>query len=118
MAKVGRPRMFETPEDMQKAIDAYFAENPERPTISGMAVHLGFCDRSSLYEYAERPEFTHTVKLAVSRIEAKHEENIYTTGAAGSIFWLKNRGWTDQQQIQHSGGINIQPVEWVKSEDQ
>ena len=118
MAKVGRPPMYKTPGEMQKKIDSYFAQHPDKPTVSGLALHLGFSDKSSLYQYAEKDEFLHSVKAAISRIEVKHEENIYTTGAAGSIFWLKNRGWTDQQQIQHSGGINIQPVEWVKSEDQ
>ena len=112
----GRPLKFKTAKEMQEAIDSYFAQHPERPTISGLAIHLGFVDRQSMYDYKDRPAFSDTIKAAVSRIEAKHEENIYTTGAAGSIFWLKNRGWTDQQQIQHSGGINIQPVEWVKSE--
>ena len=113
MAKTGRPRIYKSVEEMDKRLDEYFAQNPERPTLSGLAVFLGFADKSTLYDYADREEFSHSIKAAVSRIEAKHEENIYTTGAAGSIFWLKNRGWTDQQQIQHSGGINIKPIEWV-----
>lgn len=113
MAKAGRKLKYKTPEEMQEAMEGYFAQNPDRPTISGLALYLGFVDRQSMYDYKDRPAFSDIIKSAMARIEAKHEENIYTTGAAGSIFWLKNRGWTDQQQIQHSGGINIKPIEWV-----
>jgi|DEB0MinimDraft_6_1074348.scaffolds.fasta_scaffold100840_2 hypothetical protein len=115
---MARPEPMFSPDELQAKIDEYFAKNPEHPTMSGLAHYLGFASRQSLYDYQEREESSYIIKSALLLIEAKHEENIYTTGAAGSIFWLKNRGWTDQQQIQHSGGINIQPVEWVKSEDQ
>ncbi len=114
--KAGRPRIYKSVEEYQKAIEDYFALNPERPTVSGLSVFLGFADKSTLYDYANREGFSHPTKTAISRIEEKHEQNIFESGSSGSVFWLKNRGWTDQQQIQHSGGINIKPIEWVKTE--
>lgn len=98
----GRPRKYNTAKDLQDAIDLYFDENPEYPTVSGLAVFLEFGSRQSLYDYEKEEEFSYTIKNAVSRIEEKHERNLYGQGAAGSIFWLKNRGWADKQEIDHT----------------
>ena len=95
MAKVGRPLKFETDKELQEAIDKYFLSNPEKPTVTGLAYELGFEDRSSIYNYKERDEFSYTIKRAILRIESRHEEKLYESAAAGSIFWLKNRGWKD-----------------------
>lgn len=111
--KGGRPRIYDNVEDYEKAIETYFASHPDKPTVSGLAVHLGFADKSTLYEYAKRDGFSYPTRRAISRIEEKHEENMYQGSSAGSIFWLKNRGWSDKQEIEHSGGVNIKPIEWV-----
>ena len=60
----GQPPYYKTPEDMQIAIDAYFRdiaihniENPDNikhPTVTGLALGLGFCSRNSLLHYEER----------------------------------------------------------------
>ena len=44
----GRPRKYDTPEQMQVAIDAYFDE-PKLHTVCGLALHLGFAQRKSLH---------------------------------------------------------------------
>jgi len=49
--------MYETPEEMQEAIDSYFAQHPDKPTVSGLALHLGFKHKKSLYEYSKMPEY-------------------------------------------------------------
>ena len=41
----GRPRKYKTPEEMQVVIDQYFKEceiNKKPPTITGLALALGF----------------------------------------------------------------------------
>lgn len=106
--KVGRPLKYKTVEELQEVIDAYFALNPERPTVTGLALHLGFNSRKSFYNYEERPEFLHTIKSATLRIESMHEANLYNGASTGSIFWLKNREWTDKQEQVHSG--ELQPI--------
>jgi len=98
----GRPPTYSTPEELQTAIDAYFDEEPEKPTISGMAYYLGFESRQSIYDYAEKGEFSYTIKRAIGRIEDRHERNLYESGASGSIFWLKNRGWVDRTDHDHT----------------
>jgi len=118
--KVGRPLKYKTVEELQEAIDAYFALNPERPTVTGLALHLGFHSRKSFYNYEERPEFLHTIKSATLKIESMHEANLYSGASTGSIFWLKNREWTDKQEQVHSGSlppIRMEIVDGSKPKD-
>lgn len=108
MAKVGRPRMYETPEDMQKNIDLYFTDCQKRreenplsapPTLSGLSYHLGFEDRESFINYANYDEFSRTVKRAKLRIENILEEMLFMPSCTGTIFNLKNNfGWKDKHE--------------------
>jgi hypothetical protein len=112
--KVGRPPKYKTVKDLQKAIDTYFdevlkvkndngeVEYVDHPTITGLALHLGFESRQSLYDYKGKEEFSYTIKRAITRIESVHERNLLNNGSTGSIFWLKNRGWTDKQYLDHT----------------
>jgi hypothetical protein len=68
--KAGRPLKYKTVEELQEAIDAYFALNPERPTVTGLALHLGFHSRKSFYNYEERPEFSQPIKNALNKIRS------------------------------------------------
>ena len=61
--KEGRPALYETAEKLLLKATEYFKqftgpENEEavrlygkRPTITGLVLHLGFCDRSAFYAY-------------------------------------------------------------------
>ena len=113
---------YKTPEEMQKAIDKYFEEHGDRPllddegdplldksgnvimmtnppTVSGLALHLGFLDRQSIYDYAKRNDgFSCTVKKAIMKIEAYAEAHLYMGKPTGAIFWLKNHRWVDEQK--------------------
>lgn len=99
--------LFKTPQAMQKKIDEYFlieVDEDNAPTISGLAYYLGFSDRRSIYDYKEKDQFTHTIKRAVLRCEKYCENQLITgRGGSGAIFWAKNHGWSDKQEIQHSG---------------
>lgn len=113
----GRPPKYKTPEELQKKIDQYFEEEvgtevissadgkdqkviPKPPTVSGMALYLGFMNRNSMYDYGDRGEFSGTIKRAIARVAAYAEKAILNgTGGAGAIFWLKNHGWKDQKTI-------------------
>ena len=94
----GRPRLYSTPEEMQIVIDTYF-ETTEKVTVTGLALHLGFNSRQSLLNYeGYSEEFLDTMKRAKSRVEAYYEEHLVGNNAAGSIFALKNFGWTDKHE--------------------
>ena len=139
--KGGRPPVFNSVEEMQEKIDAYFEECKghaltdgegnvittkagmpiivgERPlTITGLALALGFTTRQSLLNYEEKPEFLDTIKKAKSKVEQYAEERLFDKdGANGAKFSLSNnfKGWTEKQQIQadvNSVSINIELVD-------
>lgn len=96
MRKNGRPLKYETVEELQTAIEEYFANEPDKPTISGLALHLGFESRKTLYNYKGREKFLHTIEKGILRIENKHEQRLYEGAPTGSIFWLKTRGWNEE----------------------
>jgi hypothetical protein len=76
---------------------------PEPPTVTGLALHLGFADKSSLYDYKKKDEFSHPIKRAISRIEKYHEIAIaHGDKCTGNIFALKNFGWKDKSEVDHN----------------
>ena len=80
-----------------------WVRRPEPPTVTGLSLHLGFCSKTSLYEYADKIEFMHPIKRAVSRIEKHHEIAIaHGDKCTGNIFALKNFGWKDRTEIDHN----------------
>jgi hypothetical protein len=128
---VGRPPMFESAEQMQKLIDAYFEECDGKPfldkdgipvrnkdgkvirddrrpyTITGLALALGFNSRQALLNYQGKEEFNDTITRAKARVERYAEERLYDNhGANGAKFSLANnfKGWSEKQQIE--GSIN------------
>lgn len=95
----GRPRKYDSPEQMQIAIDDYFAKTT-KITICGLALHLGFVSRQSFLDYSGySEEYSDTIKAGKARIEQYYEEHLVESGAAGSIFALKNFKWSDKQEI-------------------
>lgn len=127
----GRPPYFNSAEEMQEKIDAYFEEckgeilrdgddmpildkkgKPirigRRPlTVTGLALALGFNSRTSLLNYEGKEEFVNTITRAKSRVEQYAEERLYDKdGSNGAKFSLANnfKGWSEKQQIE--GSIN------------
>lgn len=109
----GRPPKYKNAKDMQKKIDEYFA-NPENKTvatktgdlievpvytITGLVLYLGFCDRRSFYDLEKQEKFSHTIKMARTRIENEYEKMLNNASCTGAIFALKNLGWSDKQEV-------------------
>lgn len=116
----GAPRKWKSVSAMQKAIDAYFEKcegepliidgeqqrdkygvpifiNVKPPTITGIALALGFTGRQALLDYQARPEFADTVTRAKARCEEYAEMRLYDKdGANGAKFSLGcNFGWRE-----------------------
>lgn len=97
---MARPKIIKTPEEAEALANKYFADcvASERPlTITGLALALGLNSRQALMNYENDPVFVDAIKRAKSQVEMAYEERLATTGNAGSIFALKNFGWTDKQ---------------------
>jgi len=110
--KGGRPPVFETAAELQTACESYFTqEGLIKPTVTGLALFLGFADKSSLYEYRDKPGFSYPVKRSLTRIEQYHEEGLSENNVAGRIFALKNMGWKDKVEtgFTDTEGKDVQP---------
>lgn len=111
---MGRPPKYKTAKELQDKIDEFFEESEElKPiiTISGLCYHLGFCSRQSFYDLQEKEEFSYTIKKARLRIEMYYESLLMSRVATGAIFALKNFGWSDRQEIDHtSKGERLSPI--------
>lgn len=111
MADVGRPLKFENVEVLQAKIDDYFSVTPkDEQTWTGLALHLD-TSRETLREYKEREEFVDSLKKALLRIENGYEIDLKKRGQAGTIFALKNFGWTDRQEIESRTTIKDQRID-------
>lgn len=105
----GRPLTYKTKEELGTAIDSYFDNCEQRdrpPTIAGLAYWLDV-DRRSIYNYEKRDEFFHTIKRARDKIIMNIEEELISKGNSGTIFLAKNYGYTDKQEVEHSGETTI-----------
>ena len=119
--KGGRPPKYETAEELQKKIDEYFniqEASEEKPLITGLCLHLGFCSRQSFYDLEKTEKFSHTIKKARTRIEMSYEESLREDGGTHNIFALKNFGWSDKQEVEHSGKMEINWMEEKTYEDE
>lgn len=110
--KPGRPPVIETPEELVAAADRYFAlckRTKQPPTITGLALFLGYTSRQSLIDAANSRDglLSDAIKIQKSRVEEVYERNLHGAKAVGSIFALKNFGWKDKQDLELSGGLDL-----------
>lgn len=69
------------------------------PTVTGLALALGFTTRTSLLNYQGKKEFMDTITRAKSMVEAYAEERLFDRdGSNGARFSLVNnfKGWSDR----------------------
>lgn len=118
----GRPPFYSTPEELQTAIDEYFADcdkqiktivtkrgevveipYPKRYNLVGLNYFLGFSSHSALSELAkDKPEFSGTVTRARMKVEACRVDDLVnpdTSNVNGLKFDLTNNfGWKDKTE--------------------
>jgi hypothetical protein len=134
----GQPRKISTAEEMQELCDQYFEwikgekeirkikvptfgrkgyeeveevvwiREPEPPTITGLALYLGFTGRQGLQSYIDAGgAFFVVVKRAKARVSGSYEKNLHGGKSIGSMFALKNiDGWKDSTEIVNEAGEN------------
>lgn len=108
---MARPPSFETPEEFDAKAAAYFTESEGKvPTVNGMCLALGIC-RDTLWEYAKKPEFSDAVKKARMTLENAWEQRLAGPNAAGTIFWLKNQGWSDKTEQTITADVSVSGIE-------
>jgi hypothetical protein len=113
----GRPPKFSSVEELTEKINEYFNGGMKKrsvvvghaaakkvveipvPTISGLALFLGFASRQSFYDYEKEEGFSYTIKRARLFIESEYEEQLQFGNVTGAIFALKNLGWKDKSEV-------------------
>ena len=123
----GRPPKYKSSEEIQEKIDVYFKDcegkilknnrndpvldkngvpviiGERPPTVTGLALALGFTSRQALLNYQAKKEFVDTITRAKARIEQYAEERLFDKdGAAGARFSLANNfsGWKEKQSVE------------------
>lgn len=125
MANAGRPPKYKNVEEIEDKIEQYFAlcegeplldddgnqvvnkygypcwiKPPKPPTVTGLALALGFTNRLSLLNYQGKKEFINTITRAKSRVEEYAESRLFDRdGSNGAQFSLRNnfKGWNGEQ---------------------
>ena len=112
---MARPLKYKTVDALQAAIDAYFEDcqgkplvddkgnavtdkygepviiGAHPPTVTGLALALGFTNRQSLLNYQGKKQFFDTITRAKSRCEAYTESRLFDRdGARGAQFSLEH----------------------------
>ncbi len=120
----GRPPKFSSANDLETAVETYFAsteQSQKPPTIAGLMRELDFADYSTFHDYEAKPRFSQVLKKARLRILEAHEERLFSPSCTGSIFYLKCHGGgifrERPQQHEHSGPrgstIDIE-IDWTE----
>lgn len=138
MAKGGRPPKYKKKEEIEGLIEKYFKEcegkpyimddgEPLRdkngevillgakpPTMTGLALAIGFNSRQSLLNYQGKPEFMDSITRAKAKVEEYAESRLYDRdGAKGAEFSLKyNFKWAQEEKKDNEGlavGVVLMP---------
>lgn len=83
------------------------------PTVTGLALALGFTNRQSLLNYQARAEFRDIITIAKSRVEQYTEERLFDKdGANGAKFSLQCnfKGWREPTQEGENGGAVVKII--------
>lgn len=110
----GRPPIIASPEEMDEKIQEYFDSlrhedkdgitHWDTPTMSGLALALGFVSRQSLADYEARDGYSYSIKRARLLIKDYWEKKLAGTAPTGAIFWLKNHDdYRDKQEVEATG---------------
>ncbi len=109
----GQPAKYNNPTEMVDVIQKYFDEtDPDEYTVTGLALAVG-C-KQTLENYQKKEGFSDIITEAKLIIENSYEISLRKNGRTGDIFALKNFGWSDKQEHEHSGKLEINTSEKSK----
>ena len=133
---MARPLKYKTVAELESAIEKYFKDcegeilrdkdgqpmldkfnqpivyKDHPPTVTGLALALGFATRKSLLEYQGRKEFVNAITRAKARCEEYAESRLYDRdGVRGARFSLEhNFKWKDPPAEETQKANNMQAL--------
>lgn len=102
--------IIKTPEEFDRRVDEWVAEcraSGTPLTWTGAALALGFKSRQSLWYYGKQPDFADSVKYVKLLVEHVYELRLHGNSPTGAIFGLKQCGWSDKTEVEHSGNVAL-----------
>jgi hypothetical protein len=99
---------FDTVEEFRQLVLDYF-DSSKRPTLTGLALHLGFKSRASFLGFKGThfgAQFTDEIEWARLMIENEYEMRLADQNYGGAIFALKNMGWSDTKILEANVRVN------------
>lgn len=120
----GEPIMVTNPEtgEMEPMLNKYgepVVTGAKPPTVTGLALALGFTTRLGLLNYEGKPEFANTIKIAKSKVEEYAETRLFDRdGANGAKFSLANnfKGWSEKQEVKQQTELSGKDGEAIRTE--
>lgn len=137
MGNVGRPPKYKNKEEIEEKIEQYFKDceghpltdcegnqmydkwgrpiivDSRPPTVTGLALALGFTNRLSLLNYQGKKEFINTITRAKTRVEQYAEERLFDKdGSGGAQFSLRNnfKGWNGERETNEDALAKLDEV--------
>jgi len=81
-----------------------WVREPEPPTLTGLALYLGFNSRQDFEACEARARYGARLKRARLRIESIYEKKLHYHSSSGAVFALKSMGWNEQTDDKASTG--------------
>ncbi len=111
---MGRPKKYtvEVIEKIRQALELYTAAT-DIPILAEFA-YQNNVPRRTLYDFADNDdEFSHTIKELIDKKEAQLERKGLNKeiDRGMAIFSLKQLGWKDNQDVNHSGTLAINLID-------
>ena len=73
----------------------------KKPTLTGLALFLGFSSTSAFKKYKENPEYAQVIEYALLRVENRYEQ-LLQDGVSTAKIGLKRLGeWEDETSVTH-----------------
>lgn len=76
---------------------------PEPPTITGLALHLGFNSLEEFEQYEKQGKYPFALKRARLLIAASYEKKLHNSHHGGAVFALKEMGWHERSETKSLG---------------
>lgn len=108
----GRPRVYDSPEQMAAAVEAYF-DGPGPHNVYGLVLALGFCHYSSLEDYEtrddpRREEYRDVIAWAKLKVKESYTVIGLTTKQGHFADRMLTRmGEPCTEEVKHSGNLTL-----------
>lgn len=75
-----------------------YDREPEPPTLTGMALFLGFTSLEEYEAYEQKGHFKAQLRMGRLMIAAEYEKRLHYKPSTGAIFALKTLGWNERHE--------------------